>query len=374
MKRHIILAIAAILAVTPLWAKSKVKVNPDYIIATDYMKADGVTDVTEAIQKLIDSNPQRTIYFPDGTYLISKSILTSAEPERSVDLRLSEFAVIKAAPDWNSDDAMIRIGGKERGNNIRGAGSNYGLMGGIIDGGVERETDRNVTGISVDSGRETLIKDVCIKHVKRGIHIKHGANHGSSDADIRNVNIVGSDAPDSVGVLIEGFDNTFSDMRIADVYIGIHIKSGGNSLRNIHPLFIGWKKSPTPDYASSVAFKIEDTHNWLNYCYNDQFATGFEFTSTRASACVLNNCFNYWYHYGEGDSHRAMHAAGKFNAIVTNMTVGFQRNEPTNSVLKADEPGGTGVIRDIRVDVNAIDDKANDDLFKHLDGKAKAWW
>ena len=374
MKKYFILALAAFLTVTPLWAKSKPKVNPNYIIATDYMKADGTTDVTDAIQNLIDSNPKRTIYFPDGTYLISRSILTSAEPERSVDLRLSNYAVIKAAPDWNSDDAMIRIGGKEKGNNIRGTGSNYGLIGGIIDGGVERESDRNVTGISVDSGRETLIKDVYIKHVKRGIHIKHGANGGSSDTDIRDINIVGSDAVDSVGVLVEGFDNTFSNMRIADVYIGIHIRSGGNSLRNIHPLFIGWKKSPTPDYENSTAFKIEDGHNWLNYCYNDQFATGFLFTTTKASACVLNNCFNYWYHYGEGDPHSAMYAMGKFNAIVTNMTVGFQRNEPVNSVLKVGEPGGTGVVRDIRVDVNAIDDKDGDDLFKYLDGKAKAWW
>ena len=55
-----------------------------YLIATDYVCADGKTDVSDGLQQLIDSNPNRTIFLPDGTYLLGKPILTPAHPEKSV--------------------------------------------------------------------------------------------------------------------------------------------------------------------------------------------------------------------------------------------------------------------------------------------------
>ena len=67
-----------------------------YIIVTDYIQPDTTGDVSAVIQQLIDANPNRTIFFPDGTYLLRKPILTPAHPEHSVDLQLSNFAVIKA--------------------------------------------------------------------------------------------------------------------------------------------------------------------------------------------------------------------------------------------------------------------------------------
>ena len=39
-----------------------------YVVVTDYVKSTGLNDVTEELQKLIDDNPNRTIYFPDGCY------------------------------------------------------------------------------------------------------------------------------------------------------------------------------------------------------------------------------------------------------------------------------------------------------------------
>ena len=35
-----------------------------------------------------------------------------------------------------------------------------------------------------------------------------------TDSDIINVNIVGNDTKTSIGVLVEGYDNTFTNMRI----------------------------------------------------------------------------------------------------------------------------------------------------------------
>ena len=59
------------------------------INAADYLASDGSVCVADALQRLIDENPNRTIYFPDGTYLLSHPVMTPAEPKLSVSLSLS---------------------------------------------------------------------------------------------------------------------------------------------------------------------------------------------------------------------------------------------------------------------------------------------
>ena len=93
------------------------------VVVTDFVPADGKTDVADALQKVIDTHPNRTLYFPDGTYLLSKPIATPAEPTLSVDLQLSNYAVLKAAPGWTNTEAMVRLGGIHPANDIRTPGS-----------------------------------------------------------------------------------------------------------------------------------------------------------------------------------------------------------------------------------------------------------
>ncbi|MBQ7312744.1 MAG: hypothetical protein IJW81_04095, partial [Clostridia bacterium] len=232
-----------------------------YVVVTDTIPNDGSADVSEAIQQLIDNNPNRTIYFPDGTYILGKPILTPAHPKKSVALKLSTFAVLKAAETWDSDEAMVRLGASHPANDIYTIGSNYSFTGGIVDGsGIAK-------GISIDGGRETMIRDVSIKHVRIGIHIKYGANSGSSDADIFGVKIIGNGAADSVGVLLEGYDNTLTNMRIARVFTGIELRSAGNSMRNLHPLYT----CDYTDYGNSCGFLDYAGNNWYIFCYSDHF-------------------------------------------------------------------------------------------------------
>ena len=82
-----------------------------YLNAADHMPNDGSREVSDDIQRLIDENPNRVIFFPDGLYRIAKPVLTPADPAFSVSLKLSDFAVIQADPSWDSDEAMIRLGG-----------------------------------------------------------------------------------------------------------------------------------------------------------------------------------------------------------------------------------------------------------------------
>ncbi len=301
------------------------------------VKANGKVDVSDAIQKIIDDNPNRTIYFPDGVYLISKPICTPADPHKSVALELSNYAVIKAADGWSHEEAMIRLGGKDPYNDITIPGSNYYLDGGIIDGsGVAK-------GVSIDDGRETAIRNTSIKGVSLGIHVKYGTNAGSSDADICNVNIVGNFQPDCIGVLVEGYDNTFTNMRIGGVNIGFLIRSEANSLRNIHPLYYRTESG----YETSCGFMDERQNNWYDFCYSDEFATAFCINGGRS---IYNNCFAYWYS-NRGEKHTVFKSNGAFNSDVMNMNVGFGQHNKTkeNSILEVEQDGGTGMFFNLHV-------------------------
>lgn len=330
MKKTFLLLLCLTLCFAADARKVKSSTTSPYIIVTDFVKADGQTDVADAIQQLIDANPNRTLFFPDGTYLLSHSLLTPADPTKSVHLILSNYAILKAADNWANDGgAVVRLGGEHPFNSINIDGSNYGIEGGIIDGSDVAD------GISIDSGRETRICRVSIKHTVIGIHIFHGANSGSSDADISDVNIVGNNTNESIGVLIEGYDNTFTNMRIASVHTGVWCKTGGNSFRNIHPLFIFGEKQ---DYATSCGFIIEGNDNFLNYCYSDQFATGFWLG--RNVKANLTDCFTFWY-TGKVPFQRAILCNGPLEALVTGIHAGFHGDCPTISLLEA-MPGGKG--------------------------------
>lgn len=285
--------------------------SPLYIVATDYAPADGATDVADLLQKMIDDNPRRTILFPDGIYLLSHPIATPADPMKAVHIKMANFAILKADENgWNGSGAILKLGGKDPANNITTCGSNYGIEGGIIDGSGVAD------GISIDSGRETRITGVSIKNTRTGIHIKYGANSGSSDSDIRDVNIIGNGTKEAIGVLIEGFDNTFTNMRICHTHTGIWCKSAGNSFKNIHPLY----GMGNGNYPESRAFVIEMGNNWFDYCYSDQFAKGFVLSDGVEVNMV--NCFAFWY-TGNVPYQTAIECEGAFDSLVYGFHAGF---------------------------------------------------
>ncbi len=314
---------------------------------------DGSRDVSGQIQELIDANPNRTIFFPDGIYRLDKPICTPAHPQKSVCLALSGYAVLRAGEGWDSPEALVRLGAIHPANDIRTVGSNYYFSGGVVDGmGVAR-------GISIDGGRETVIRDVSIKHTTVGIHIKHGANSGSSDADISGVNIVGTGDPASIGVLLEGYDNTLTNLRIANVFTGVKLCSSGNCIRNVHPLYT----SDYTDYTRSCGFWDLNGNNWYDYAYSDQFSTGFR-TSGNASS-TFNSCFAFWYSARE-KAHTGFEAEGKFTSVVMNYRIGFKGTDAVNKVLSVGEAGGNGAFCNLHYDSRLVEDKTHLD---YLQGK-----
>lgn len=313
-----------------------------YVVVTDFISSNGSADVSDALQRIIDSNPNRTIYFPDGVYKISKPLCTPADPRKSVDLQLSNYAVIQACDSFNGE-ALIRLGGKDAFNDTHTPGSNYSLTGGVLD------AQGKTNAVTIDSGRETAIRNVSIKNAVIGIHIKYGANSGSSDADISDVNIIGTGKTDSVGLLVEGYDNTFTNMRIGNVFTGVHLKTASNSLRNIHPLYY----SDYTDYENSCGFLDEGGNNIYDFCYSDQFCIGFRTMGNVSS--IYDNCFCFWY-TSAGGKEIAFKADGRFNSVVSCLRSSF-RDDTENSVLKVGKSGGSGVFEHLLVDNSKVNNK-----------------
>ena len=297
--------------------------NRNVVNIMDYI-ANIKGDVASDIQRAIDENPNRVIYFPDGIYKISTPILTPANPYKSVSLELSNYAVIQPTEKWNSDNAMICLGGKDPYNTILVPGSNYYFSGGVID------CLGKASGISVDSGRETLIKNTAIKNAQIGLHIKKGLNGGSSDCDILDVNITGNMNKNSIGILLEGHDNTITNVRIYRMQTGVMISSGSNILRNVHPLY-----GSTDDtlYASGCAFIDKYGNNWYDFCYSDQYAIGFRIES---GVSIYNDCFSYWYS-NRGEKHICFQSVGAFNSIATNFKMGLNKRNAVKQNIVLDE-------------------------------------
>ena len=310
--------------------------NDGCVVVTDYVKANTGKDVSDELQALILANPNKTLFFPDGEYLLSKPICTPANPVNAVSLKLATFAKLKAMDGWTEKEAVVRLGAAEPFNSITIPGSNYYFEGGIVDGnGV-------ANGISIDSGRETCIHHVSIKNTEIGIHIKWGANNRSSDADVFNVNIVGNGSATSVGVLLEGHDNTLTNMRIANIHVGIQADSGGNIFRNLHPLYIyGGDCANEEVFLTSVAFMDRWNDNYYDICYSDQFCTAFSLQS--GSRNIYTSSYIMWYS-PKGNCETAFKVNGKLNSVIRTPRVNFRGDTSNNALLTVTEEGGSGFI------------------------------
>ena len=315
-----------------------------YVVITKYLSFVEGEDCALAIQKAIEENPSRTIYFPDGNYMIKSPIIIPADPSKSVSLRLSNQAVITAS-EWGEDKtkAMIQIG-CENENEAQSESANDGfdpleersisVMGGCLYG------SGLASGIAVGGGKDTYIYNVSIKRVYNGIHIKHAENElGATCVDVDNVNITGMEAIGSAGVLVEGTYNNFSNMRIASTNYGVLCTKTGsnNTFRNIHPLVVGLNR----ENVHTVGFWDKSEGNVFDVCYSDQFSTGFLVEENTRS--VFSGCFCFWYSE-RNDYHVGYGATGKFNSIISAGKVYHRQSVSFDAYLCIGAEGGQGVV------------------------------
>lgn len=326
-----------------------------YVVMTDHVKANTGADLSREIQKVINQNPKSVIYFPDGEYVISSPIATPADGDVSVALKLSDNAIIKASDDWSDSNAMIRLGGMNERNDINVRGSNYYLEGGIIDG------NGKAKGISIDHGRETSVRDVTIVNTSTGLLVKNGANSGSSDADIENIRIYGNGALSSVGLQIQGWDNTFSNMQISNVQIGVKIETAANLLRDIHVTYVQSGKLETA-YRSSIGFLDTGDRNWYDNCTSEGFSVGFEIRSSRS---ILSSCVAKWYP-DQTSKQICLYTPNAWGSIARSCAAYFTAPKENCEYLVADQGGGKGQVIDPVFDETRVN---REDYKLHLCGK-----
>ena len=304
-----------------------------YVVVTDYIKIGTFTDVSDDIQKIIDENPQSTIYFPDGEYYISKPIVTSSDPQKAVSLNLATFAIIKATSDWDeSQGHMIQLGGKDKMFTTDTVGSCYYMTGGCIDASYRAK------GIEIAGGLETSLRYVSIKFATQGLHIAYNEESPSSYADIETVNIVGCNQAESIGILVDSDGNTFTNMRVVGYEVATKANGKNNIFRNLHMLYT---YGDNYDYSDSVGFWDTSEGNTYDICYPDNFATGFRTSGHTVS--VYNNCYAFWYSKRDGEQQYGFVSDGKFNSIVKNYRVDLVVTKDAK-FLVVGEKGGTGIV------------------------------
>ena len=297
----------------------------NYLLVTDYVEVG--KDVTTALQNLINKNPGRTLYFPDGKYILSKPITTSADPAKSVSFRLSNYAVITAASGWTSKDAMIRIGaGADPADGTVDLTTSSYFMGGIID------ASGKATALSVEGGRDNFISNVSIKNAVCGLYLATGST-GATNTDVENVNIYGKSNTDSIGVKIAGMNNSLTTVRVSNVITGVEITGEGNTLRNVHVVYEGTD-------VSSNGFYDKSSGNNYDMCFAEGFGTGYRMQEQTRSS--YSGCLAFW---NNGDIGRQYGFAsdGKFFSAVRNCRVNTLFSGPDSAYLKA-SGGGSGQV------------------------------
>ena len=301
----------------------------EFIVVTDFIKANTGEDLHANIQTLIDKNSGRTIYFPDGEYIISRPLQTTSEPTLSTSFYFSSGAVLKASDNWKKEEsknALICLGAKKKVNDIRTPGTNFYVMGGTFDG------NGRADGISIDAGRETLIKDVMIVNTRYGIHIKEGTNNVSSDSDIDDVTIIGNGMPTSMGIYVVGYDNTISNARISNVGTGIN-SHGGTFVNNC-------TVENTAGLPNTVGFQSSG-EAWLSNCVSINYDIGF---SGAGASGFIKQCTAKWTVDLEGSGEHTAFKGGTLRSAVVGCRAEFLPEAQAKNYFLRAGTGGKGRV------------------------------
>ena len=288
------------------------------VVVTEHIELGG--DVATDLQKLINDNPGRTIDFPDGEYVISKPITIPADPAKAVSLRLSDFAVIKAADSWSAEGAMIQMAvGTIPAESER---NSFNLTGGTIDAnGVAK-------AISIDNASDILVSNVGIVNSLVGVEIKAGA------ADIENITITGNGADKSVGVIFGGNDCTAANIRISNVVNGVKVTGDNNALKSVFAVCAENSKDTCGFYDTGAGSRYD-------MCQSEHFSTAFRMGEN--TNAIYYGCYIKW-NNADNEQHWAFVADKKFNSLIRNCDVDFDFADCDGSFLVVGESGGEGQI------------------------------
>ena len=307
-----------------------------YIVVSDYIENVHTKDITAELQALIDTHPNRTIYFNDGNYTISSTLYIPTDKEKAVSLRLSNHAVIKAAEGWSVDSAMIAVGAKSDMANANIAAN--AVMGGKIDGaGIAR------IGVSVENCKNIFVSNVTFENLKTSIWLKSTAD----TVNVEAVTVKGSGDADSVAIFNESSKGVFSTINIANVNIAVKNSGNENNFRNI-------SAKCNKAASNSVGFNELGDNNVYEFCTSEDFSSGYVIKDGAKS--VFEGCNAYWTS-ADVTAQSAFVAEGTFNSVITASKARFFDASSENAFIKV-TTRGSGVVKAPIFDDELCDDKA----------------
>lgn len=307
-----------------------------YVVVNDLIENATERDITADLQSLIDANPGKTLYFNDGTYTISSTIYLASDKEKAVSFRFSNYAVIKAASNWNADNAMISVGGKTEAANVERAANSF--MGGKLDGaGVAK------IGLALEKCSGTFVSDVAFENLKTPLWIKSSAN----TVNVESVAVKGDGADDSVGIFNESSRSVFSSINISNVNVGVRNNGSDNEFRNV---FVKCNKAS----ASSIGFSEMGGENLFSLCTAEDFSKAYAIKSGTKS--VFDGCNAQWKR-ADVTVQNAFYASGTFNSVISACTADFFDASSQNSYVIFGE-AGSGVIKTPIFSATLCDDES----------------
>jgi hypothetical protein len=242
-------------------------------------KGDGVTDDTVAIQAALDVGGGKLVFFPDGVYIVSTSLITSATDSEKVFIELGS-ATIKASDTFTGEWLLI-LGGKGSATSYANTVHINGIRGGELD------ANSKCNGLLSQWTHLARIQDINVVNVTHvGVQIDE-SNNGSADAYVQNVMISGTHTLDSVGLYVNAHDCDVENVRSRSCYVGVRALKGG-MLSNCHPIFGLMDET----YDRSIGFDIINAH--LDNCYSDNFSTAFQ-NSASSAMWQGSNLTAFWY-------------------------------------------------------------------------------
>ena len=302
---------------------------------------DGVHDDTDSIKNTILNNPNKTIFFPDGIYLISSTIILNPANDKSVSLSFSKNAIIKASDNFPKNAYMFGI-------QLIGTYNYYSNNAIIrIDG---MQCDCNgcnflINGINTNDRAYPIELSNCNVHNigSRGIFIQTGYNSNSSDSLIHDCVFLGTDLKGSTGILVAGADNKFTNVRLHGFRRGMVFDRGGQICINVHTLHHG---TFDLDYVNdSIGFYCRNgSLNEFTNCFSDSHASGWVFDVDSPS--TLTGCICFWWNDLTANTYAIRIKSGvSFNSKVNNLVVAVSGNAGDRRIMgKTGTGGGNGKI------------------------------
>lgn len=326
---------------------------------------DGITDDATAIQAVIDANPNTTIYFPDGVYLIGSHLETSADNDKSVCLKLSDHAVIKASDDYIDPLPMICLGYKDYSSYYLYENfASFGIDGGYLD-------CNNVTGgIEIDHCVRPYVKNITIDNVKtNGLYLATGANNNSLDATVDNVVIICNNNTEAIGIKLTTSDSYINNVRIFSGLYGMYLDyAGGNHITEVHCLCTSRDYETLANAQNQVAFFFKSgggNYNYLTRCYSDGFATGFYFDGQHNN--FIRDGYVYYWNEDDTNNHTAFRFTSTLTGRISNVHIRMPALGTNKGAIVANRSNPKGWFKDVTIhDMTRLTDGANDTIFDGL--------